>query len=44
MVMVAGVGAVATQSFASLDYGIKGLKLIENGAGAAATALYPVIS
>ena len=30
----AGVGAVATQSFAELDYGIKGLKLMENGANA----------
>jgi len=30
----AGVGAVATQSFASLDYGIKGLDLMENGATA----------
>jgi uncharacterized Ntn-hydrolase superfamily protein len=30
----AGVGAVATQSFANLDYGIKGLQLIENGATA----------
>ncbi len=30
----AGVGAVATQSFAELDYGIKGLKLMENGATA----------
>ncbi len=31
----AGVGAVATQSFASLDYAIKGLALMENGATAA---------
>jgi len=31
----AGVGAVATQSFASLDYGIKGLELMANGATAA---------
>ncbi len=30
----ANVGAVATQSFAELDYGIKGLKLMENGATA----------
>ena len=30
----AGVGAVATQSFAELDYGIKGLVLMENGATA----------
>lgn len=30
----AGVGAVATQSFAELDYGIKGLELMENGATA----------
>ncbi|MFQ5570123.1 MAG: DUF1028 domain-containing protein [Rhodothermales bacterium] len=30
----AGVGAVATQSFAELDYGIKGLDLMENGATA----------
>lgn len=30
----AGVGAVATQSFANLDYGIKGLQLMENGATA----------
>ena len=30
----AGVGAVATQSFAELDYGIKGLELMENGASA----------
>lgn len=30
----AGVGAVATQSFAELDYGIKGLALMENGATA----------
>jgi uncharacterized Ntn-hydrolase superfamily protein len=30
----AGVGAVATQSFANLDYGIKGLELMENGATA----------
>ncbi len=30
----AGVGAVATQSFAELDYGIKGLQLMENGATA----------
>ena len=30
----AGVGAVATQSFAELDYGIKGLALMENGASA----------
>ncbi len=30
----AGVGAVATQSFAKLDYGIKGLELMENGATA----------
>jgi len=30
----AGVGAVATQSFARLDYGIKGLELMENGATA----------
>ncbi len=30
----AGVGAVATQSFASLAYGIKGLDLMENGATA----------
>lgn len=31
----AGVGAVATQSFAELDYGTKGLELMENGATAA---------
>lgn len=30
----AGVGAVATQSFSELDYGIKGLDLMENGATA----------
>lgn len=30
----AGVGAVATQSFAELDYGTKGLALMENGATA----------
>jgi len=30
----AGVGAVATQSLASLDYGIKGLELMKNGATA----------
>ncbi len=30
----AGVGAVATQSFASLDYGTKGLELMANGATA----------
>ena len=30
----AGVGAVATQSFSELDYGIKGLELMENGATA----------
>ncbi len=30
----AGVGAVATQSFTELDYGIKGLELMENGATA----------
>ncbi|NNE33739.1 MAG: DUF1028 domain-containing protein [Rhodothermales bacterium] len=30
----AGVGAVATQSFAELDYGIKGLELMEGGATA----------
>lgn len=30
----AGVGAVATQSFAELDYGIRGLDLMENGATA----------
>ena len=30
----AGVGAVATQSFAELDYGIRGLELMENGASA----------
>ncbi|MBT8401311.1 MAG: DUF1028 domain-containing protein [Rhodothermia bacterium] len=30
----AGVGAVATQSFAELDYGIKGLELMANGASA----------
>jgi uncharacterized Ntn-hydrolase superfamily protein len=30
----ANVGAVATQSFAELDYGIKGLELMENGATA----------
>jgi len=30
----AGVGAVATQSFAKLDYGIRGLQLMENGASA----------
>jgi len=30
----AGVGAVATQSFSNLDYGIKGLQLMENGATA----------
>ena len=30
----AGVGAVATQSFAELDYGIKGLELMANGATA----------
>ncbi len=30
----AGVGAVATQSFASLDYAIKGLELMANGATA----------
>lgn len=30
----AGVGAVATQSYAELDYGIKGLELMENGATA----------
>ncbi len=30
----AGVGAVATQSFTELDYGIKGLELMENGASA----------
>ena len=30
----AGVGAVATQSFAELDYGIKGLELMKNGASA----------
>jgi uncharacterized Ntn-hydrolase superfamily protein len=30
----AGVGAVATQSFAELDYGIKGLALMESGATA----------
>ncbi|MEZ5313204.1 MAG: DUF1028 domain-containing protein [Thermoanaerobaculia bacterium] len=31
----AGVGAVATQSFAELDYGIRGLELLERGATAA---------
>ena len=31
----AGVGAVATQSFAELDYGIEGLQLMEHGATAA---------
>lgn len=30
----AGVGAVATQSFARLDYGVKGLALLRNGATA----------
>lgn len=30
----ASVGAVATQSFAELDYGIKGLALMRNGATA----------
>ena len=30
----AGVGAVATQSYAELDYGIKGLELMRNGATA----------
>jgi uncharacterized Ntn-hydrolase superfamily protein len=30
----AGVGAVATQSFAEIDYGVKGLVLMENGATA----------
>lgn len=30
----AGVGAVATQSFAEIDYGVKGLELMENGATA----------
>jgi uncharacterized Ntn-hydrolase superfamily protein len=30
----AGVGAVATQSFAELDYGVKGLALMRNGATA----------
>ncbi len=30
----AGVGAVATQSFANLQYGIRGLQLLENGATA----------
>ena len=33
----AGVGAVATQSFAELDYGIRGLELLERGATAAIT-------
>src|SRR5690606_14267557 len=32
----AGVGAVATQSFAELDYGIEGLALMRNGATAEA--------
>ncbi len=31
----AGIGAVATQSFAELDYGIRGLELMEHGASAA---------
>lgn len=30
----AGVGAVATQSFAEIDYGVKGLELMANGATA----------